>query len=44
MLRTISLGSHVTVQGIFVRIAPNGNIVVRVDDTLFEGKPISSAA
>ena len=41
MIRTISLGSYISVQGLFERAAANGNIVVRVDAQTFEGKPVS---
>ncbi|PRY23044.1 hypothetical protein CLV78_10596 [Aliiruegeria haliotis] len=44
MLRTIAVGSHVSVQGIFVRDAKNGRIIVRVGERLFKGTPISKAA
>ncbi len=44
MLRTITLGSCVSVQGSFVRKLDNGNILVRVGERLFEGRPIASAA
>lgn len=44
MLRTITLGSCVSVQGAFVRQLENGKIVVRVGDRTFEGRPISKAA
>ena len=41
MLRTISLGSCVLVQGHFVRQMSDGRIMVRVDDKTFVGHPIS---
>jgi hypothetical protein len=44
MLRTIVLGSAVSVQGTFVRELPDGRIVVKVDDTIFSGKPVGKAA
>ncbi|MDF1728684.1 MAG: hypothetical protein P1U53_13135 [Sulfitobacter sp.] len=40
MLRTITLGSCVSVQGLFVRDMPDGRIVVQVDDTTYSGKPV----
>ncbi|WP_417269275.1 hypothetical protein [Celeribacter sp.] len=43
MLKSITIGSYISVQGLFVRDTANGNIVVRVGDRTFEGKPISSA-
>lgn len=41
MLRTITIGSCVSVQGLFVRSLPNGLMVVRVGDTEFSGRPVS---
>ncbi|MBV1902925.1 MAG: hypothetical protein KUG58_04755 [Marinosulfonomonas sp.] len=41
MLRTILLGSCVYVQGIFVRNAANGKIMVRVGDRTYTGQPVS---
>jgi hypothetical protein len=40
MLRTIVLGSCVSVQGQFVRQLSNGKIVVRVGSRLYEGYPV----
>jgi hypothetical protein len=42
MLRTILLGSCVYVQGIFVRDAEDGKILVRVGDRLYQGLPVSA--
>ncbi|MFC2967013.1 hypothetical protein [Acidimangrovimonas pyrenivorans] len=44
MLRTITLGSCVSVQGTFVRNMANGKIAVRVGDKTFVGYPISKKA
>lgn len=41
MLRTIMIGSYISVQGIFEGVTPNGNMLVRVGDRLFEGRPVS---
>ena len=41
MLRTITLGTCVSVQGIFVKDMPDGRIAVKVDDTVYAGKPVS---
>ncbi len=41
MLRTITMGSCVSVQGIFERQLDNGRIQVRVGDRVYEGKPVS---
>ncbi len=43
MVRTITLGSCVSVQGIFVRDLPDGRVVVRVGEREFVGRPIISA-
>jgi hypothetical protein len=44
MLRTITQGSCVSIQGLFVRSLPSGRIVVRVGDLEYEGWPITAAA
>jgi hypothetical protein len=41
MLRTITLGSCVSVQGIFVKSLANGKVLVRVGQRLYEGIPIT---
>ena len=41
MIRTISIGSYISVQGIFERLLPNGNVVVRVGTHSYEGKPVN---
>ncbi|MEP2919602.1 hypothetical protein [Sulfitobacter sp.] len=41
MLRTITLGTCVSVQGTFVRAMPDGKIAVQVDNTIFSGVPIT---
>lgn len=41
MMRSISLGKYISVQGLFVSEASSGKIIVRVGDKTFEGKPIS---
>ena len=40
MLRTIILGSCVSVQGILERTLPDGRISVRVGEQLFTGLPV----
>lgn len=40
MLRTIIVGSCVSVQGAFVRELANGMIIVRVGDTDYQGYPV----
>ncbi len=44
MLRTIVVGSCVSVQGTFERQLDNGRILVRVGSRLFEGVPIMKKA
>ncbi|MCR8724431.1 hypothetical protein [Frigidibacter sp. ROC022] len=41
MLRTITLGSCVLVQGTFVRKLSDGRISVRVGKTVFSGFPVT---
>ncbi|WP_279432718.1 hypothetical protein [Paracoccus alkanivorans] len=41
MIRTIQIGSYISVQGLFERMVPNGNVVVRVGKQTYEGKPVS---
>jgi hypothetical protein len=41
MLRTIAVGSHVQIQGLFVRALENGKVIVAVGSREYEGKPIS---
>lgn len=41
MLRTIVVGSCVSVQGTFEQQLENGKIVVRVDDRLYAGRPVT---
>ena len=40
MLRTVTLGSCVSVQGLFVKALENGKIVVSVGNLTFAGKPV----
>jgi hypothetical protein len=44
MIKTITIGSCVYVQGTFVRNLADGKIVVRVGDRMFQGLPISATA
>ncbi len=41
MLRTIMVGSFISVQGTFVRALPDGRISVRVGKTTYSGTPIA---
>ncbi|EEW24972.1 hypothetical protein [Rhodobacter ferrooxidans] len=43
MLRTITLGSCVSVQGLVVAQLADGKLVVRVDDKNFVGHPVNAA-
>lgn len=40
MLSTISIGSHIQVQGLLVRTLENGKVIVSVGKQEYEGKPI----
>lgn len=44
MIRTIILGTCVSVQGVFVRALQDGRIVIRTDSREFSGFPVSSTA
>lgn len=43
MVRTITLGSCVSVQGVVVRELADGRVIVRVGDREFTGWPVASA-
>jgi len=43
MLRTIQIGSCMSVQGLLVRQLDDGRIVIRVDDRLYQGVPVTKA-
>lgn len=40
MLKTVVIGSYISVQGLFEKLAPNGNVIVRVGTRTYEGKPV----
>ena len=44
MLRTITLGTCVYVQGLLEKTLPDGRITVRVGQNIFTGKPVGKAA
>lgn len=44
MLRTIQIGSCISVQGTLEAVLADGKIVVRVDDRLFTGRPVQAKA
>jgi hypothetical protein len=41
VIRTIELGTCVSVQGVFVRTLNDGRIVIRTDSREFAGYPVS---
>ncbi|OYU20349.1 MAG: hypothetical protein CFE34_00470 [Rhodobacteraceae bacterium PARR1] len=41
MIRTISVGSCVSIQGLFVGQMADGKIVVKVDEKTFVGYPVA---
>lgn len=41
MMRSITLGKYISVQGQFIGETQNGKIQVRVGDKTFVGKPVS---
>jgi len=43
MVRTITVGNYVSIQGLFVRSLADGRIVVRVGREEYIGRPVSSA-
>ncbi|WP_206169677.1 hypothetical protein [Tropicibacter alexandrii] len=44
MLRTIVLGSCVSIQGLFEKALPDGRISVRVGDRIYTGRPVVAKA
>ena len=44
MLKTITVGSCVSIQGTYVKTLPDGKIAVRDGDTLYTGYPVAKAA
>lgn len=43
MLKTIIIGSCMSVQGILEKTLPDGRICVRVGSRIFTGQPVASA-
>ena len=41
MIRTITIGSCISVQGLFERSTDSGEIVIRVGDKTYQGKPVN---
>ncbi len=44
MIKTITLGTYISVQGTFVKALTNGKIAVQVGQHIFEGFPVVSKA
>ena len=44
MLRTVVIGSCVSVQGIFVRNMADGKVAVKVGSRIFQGFPVARTA
>jgi len=44
MLRTIMVGTCVSVQGMLVKTFPDGKIAVRDGNTVYKGLPVTKAA
>lgn len=44
MLKTITVGSRVSVQGIFEKQWPDGRVSVRVGNRVYTGKLVTAAA
>ena len=42
MLRTIIIGSCVSIQGTFVKALENGRIRIRVDNKFYDGVPVQA--
>lgn len=42
MLKTVTIGSCVSIQGIFVKALEDGRICIRVGEQLFKGRPVST--
>ena len=42
MLKTIILGSCVSVQGILEKKLPDGRVIIRVGDRVFTGNPVTA--
>jgi hypothetical protein len=43
MLRTVMIGSCVSIQGIFVKALGDGMVCVRVGEQLFMGRPVTTS-
>lgn len=43
MLKTITIGNYVSVQGMLENTLPDGRVTVRVGTALYTGRPVSGA-
>jgi hypothetical protein len=43
MIKTITIGSTVSIQGIFVKMLPNKLMQVRVGSRVYTGRPVATA-
>ncbi|MGR3467095.1 MAG: hypothetical protein ACU0CI_04390 [Shimia sp.] len=41
MIRTISLGRYIAIQGVFVKALANGRIRIRAGERMYEGHPVT---
>lgn len=41
MIRTISVGNYLTIQGFFVKMLDNGLMVIRDGEKMFVGEPVT---
>ena len=44
MLRTVSIGTSVLIQGLFVKALPDGRITVRIGGKTYSGRPVTRTA
>jgi hypothetical protein len=40
MIKTVTIGSYISVQGIFVKMLPNHLMQVRIGSTIYTGHPV----
>ncbi|MFW2590248.1 hypothetical protein [Sagittula sp. SSi028] len=44
MIKTIKIGQHISVQGLFEKLLPDGRMQVSVGSTIYAGMPVSAPA
>jgi hypothetical protein len=44
LLRTITIGGHISVQGVYVKTLPDGRVIVRVGQATYSGRPVTQKA